>query len=239
MVSQIQAERRWFTLMRLSFSAAGLSWLLLFLWALPGTPIGMFAPSYSAAMVLGLIFGLAALCTSVGFWMVWRPAFRHESPSEFARVLFGAGQVIRNRGQFMSRLALECRRAKPSSEKIFSVIVVRSLPNQTDRSQRERQAEDRPGLAAMAVRAVARSDDIVADIPPQEVWVLAVGAGDQASEGIVRRIAGTLASYPSLRDAQIGCSTFGTDGRKREEILAAAHRRLPPVADTTEAGRAA
>ena len=56
-VDQLQSEARWLTLMRLSFGAVCLSWLLLILWAFPWTPLGA-VPDYSAAMVLGLLLAL-------------------------------------------------------------------------------------------------------------------------------------------------------------------------------------
>lgn len=235
-VAQIQAERRWFTLMRLSFSGVCLSWLLLLTWPFPWAPIGMMIPDYSAAMAVGLIFGLAAVCSSLAFMVVWRPAFRHESLQEFVRVLFGAGQLIRGRGQFRSRLATECCRAKRDNGNVFSLIVIQLAKAQVDSQKRPQRRFER-NLTAIFVRSIARADDIVADCWPDEVWLLALGADDEARQNIVRRMTRILAepgtSLPLFVDARSGSSTFGPDGKKPGDIFAAAYERLLPLADPT------
>lgn len=236
-IAQIQAERRWLTLMRLSFSGVCVSWLLLLTWPFPWMPIGMMVPDYNSAMVVGLIFGLAAVCSSLAFMVIWRPAFRHEPWQEFIRVLFGGGQLIRGRGQFKSRLSTECRRARRDNGNVFSLVVIQLAKPQIDSQDRPQRRQFERNLAAVFVRSIARADDIVGDCWPDEVWLLSLGADDEARQNIIRRIARPLAepdtSLPLFVDARIGSSTFGPDGKKPGDIFAAAHERLLPLTDPT------
>lgn len=226
-ISQIQAEQRWFKLMRLSFGWVCLCWLLLISWALPWGPINSIAPDYSAAAVLGLILAIGAIASTVAFLFLWRPSFVHETVRDFVAVLLGGSLFLRSRSQFKARLAAECRRAKRSGV-AFSLVVARSEGLEASATANTRQHEG--SLTALLARGIARSSDIVADAAPGEVWILALGADEEARGIIVDRITKTFSSwaetFPALAYARVGSSTFGTDAEAPGEILHAAYGPL-------------
>ena len=227
-ISEISAERRWFTSMRLAFSSVSLMWLLLVAWAIPGGPIVDIVPDYSAAAVLGLLFALGAFGGTLGFMFLWRPTFKGESVHDFVHVLLGGGLLLRRRTQFKARLAAECRRAKADDASVFSLIVLKLSEAALANGQ---AANRRFGgkLAALWARSVARADDIVGDAAEDEIWILARGADEQGREIIVSRLAGQLSSsdvLPPLEGALMGTVTFGDSGRDAETLLKAASDRL-------------
>ncbi len=227
-ISEISAERRWFTIMRLAFSGVCLMWLLLVVWAIPGGPIVDMVPDYSAAAVLGLFFALGAVCGTLGFMFLWRPTFKNETVYDFVHVLFGSGLLLRRRAQFKARLAAECRRAKAEDASVFSLIVLKLSETAPANGQ---AANRRFGgkLSALWARSVARADDIVGDAAEDEIWILARGADEQGRKIIVSRLAGQLVSsdvLPSFEGAMMGTVTFGENGRDAETLLKAASDRL-------------
>ena len=226
-ITQIQAEQRWFKLMRLSFAWVCLCWLLLISWALPWGPISSIAPDYSAAAVLGLILAIGASASTVAFLFLWRPSFVHETVRDFVAVLLGGGLLLRSQSQFKARLAAECRRAKRSGV-AFSLVVARSAGLEASATANTRHHEG--SLTALLARGIARSGDIVGDAAPGEVWILALGADEKARGIIVDRITKTFSSwaetFPALAHARVGSSTFGTDAEAPGEILHAAYGPL-------------
>lgn len=235
---QLRAERLRFWLMRLSFVGVCLLSLLFLAWAVPWVPFGMRASHYSGIVGATLLLALTSSVSALVFVIVWVPQFRHESLPEFLRVLFGAHQLIRGRQQFESRLAAECRRARRDRRSVFSLIII-ELPEQQERPSTGREQER--NLAAMLVRSKVRADDIVADCRPREVWLLSVGAGHQACQVIIRRLARGLAdSEESFHDAcRIGSSSFDVDGQQPDELFSAAYERLAPLATLVEPASAA
>ena len=227
-ISEISAERRWFTIMRLAFSGVCLMWLLLVVWAIPEGPIVDMVPDYSAAAVLALFFALGAFGGTVGFMFLWRPTFKGESFYDFVHVLLGSGLLLRRRSQFKARLAAECRRAKAKDSSVFSLIVLKlSEPALANDQAANRRFDGR--LAALWARSVARADDIVGEAATDEIWILARGADEQGRKIIVSRLAGQLSSpdaLPSFEGAMIGTGTFGESGRDAETLLKAASDRL-------------
>ncbi len=232
-ISEISAEQRWFTFMRLAFSGVCVAWLLLFVWAIPGGPIVDMVPDYSAAAVLGLLFALSAVGGTLGFMFIWRPTFSGESFQDFIYVLLGSGLLLRRRAQFKARMAAECRRAKADDASVFSVIVLKlSQPALASDQSGNRRFGGK--LAALWARSVARADDIVGDAAEDEIWILARGAGEQGLDIIVSRLAAQLSSsdvLPSFEGATIGTVTFGESGQDAESLLKAASDRLAPPAD--------
>jgi GGDEF domain-containing protein len=214
--------------MRLSFSVVCVSWFLFLSWALPLGPFGMTLQSYDAAVAVGFVLGLTVINTSFGFWIVWRPMFRDESPLEFWRVLFGAQLLIRQPRQFQQRLELECRRARKSGEP-FSLIVLH-LAEPEVVSPRRRRRNGGWNVAALFVRGIARTEDIVADAGPDEVWLLALGADDEGRRTIVHRIARARddqsGTTRALRSASIGSATFGPACDTAAACLATARAEL-------------
>lgn len=228
-VDQLRDERRWLALLRLHFGVLVASWLLLLAWVIPGTPLSA-VPDYSAAMVLGLILALVAAGATLAFFAIWRPSFRGEPLSEFVSVVSGSGRLIRRRKQFEARLRLECRKARPDDA--FSLLVVELASPMTDRRGRsDLQGED-PAIQAVLVRSVARTDDVVAEVRPAQVWVLAVGAdeaGRALLEGRLRR-ALLGSTIPGTDGARIGGATFRSDATTPNDLLALAHERLTSIA---------
>ncbi len=227
-ISEISAERRWFTIMRLAFSGVCLTWLLLVVWAIPGGPIVDMVPDYSAAAVLGLFFALGAVGGTLGFMFLWRPTFKDETVNDFVHVLFGSGLLLRRRPQFKARLAAECRRAKAEDASVFSLVVLKlSGPALVNGQAANRRFGGK--LAALWARSVARADDIVGDAAEDEIWILARSANEQGRKIIVSRLAGQLSSpdvLPSFEGAMMGTVTFGASGRDAETLLKAASDRL-------------
>lgn len=227
-ISEISAEQRWFTFMRLAFSGVCVMWLLLVVWAIPGGPIVDMVPDYSAAAVLGLLLALGAVGGTVGFMFLWRPAFKGESFHDFVHVLLGSGLLLRRRAQFKARLAAECRRAKAEDASVFSLIVLKLSEAALANGQTANRRFGRK-LPALWARSIARVDDIVGDAADDEIWILARGANEQGREIIVARLAGQLASsdvLPSFEGAMMGTVTFGESGRDAETLLKVASQRL-------------
>lgn len=226
-IAQIQAEQRWFKLMRLSFGWLCLCWLLLISWALPWGPINSMAPDYSAASVLGLILAIGAIASTAAFLFLWRPNFVHETVRDFVTVLLGGSLFLRSRSQFEARLAAECWRAKRSGV-AFSLVVVRAEGAEASPTANTRPYEG--SLTALLGRGIARSGDIVSDAAPGEVWILALDADEEASTIIVDRFTKTFSSwaktFPALAYARVGSSTFGTDAEAPGEILHSAYGPL-------------
>ncbi|MEX1253017.1 MAG: hypothetical protein WEE64_01620 [Dehalococcoidia bacterium] len=233
-VGQIRAERLRFLLMRLSFLGVFLLNLGLTAWALPGLPWGMRAEDYTPATFVLMIMGFASAVATLLFALVWAPQFRNEPLPEFLRVLFGAGQLIRGPQQFHSRLAAECRRARKDRRQVFSLIVMQ-LPTQEMSDEQRPLLQDTENVrqyAAMVVRNTIRSEDVVGDFWPREVWVLSAGAPQEARPSIMHRLARSLSTTDgegAFAGCRIGGSTFGRDGEQPNEIFAAAHQRLMPL----------
>lgn len=236
---QIRAEQRWLGLMRLVVGATFAAWALFFLFTLPGSPLVDSVPGNESAGTLRFILLIAALFGTVAYFVVWRPTLRHESSMEFLRVFFGAGLLVRSARQFKSRLAGECARGAKNDYKTFSLIVVKLAGASTAGSGRQDEREFEERLAAVAVRGLARTGDVVGDAPPDEVWMLAIGADDGARESIVSRMAARLASDetgpPLFAGARIGGATFGPDGQRPRDLFANAYQRLLAIDDLAQA----
>lgn len=234
-ISQIEAEQRWFKLMRLSFGWVCACWVLLLSWALPWGPINGMVPDYSAAAVLGVILAIGATASTSAFLFLWRPSFVNETVRDFVAVLFGGSLLLRNRSQFEARLAAECRRARRSGA-AFSLVVVRAegveapAATNTKPSAVKNARQYEGSLVALLGRGIARSGDIVGDAAPGEVWILALGADEEARAIIVDRIdrlsASWVEAFPALTRTHVGGSTFGTDAQAPGEILRIAYGPL-------------
>ncbi len=237
MIEQVRAEQRWLTVMRLVISATCLSWVLFFT-GLPWGPIERVMPGYEMSGALRSVLLAGGLFGSVAYWVVWRPILRHESSAEFLRVLFGAGLLIRGRGQFKGRLSAECGRDGKNGRNVFSLIVIRLSEDRNGSKEPAAGREFEKSLPAIAVRGIARSGDIVADAQPNEIWVLAVGADDHGRESIVHRMANSLsdgAVSPRLFEgARIGGATFPADGWRPSDLFATAHRTAAALSDVRE-----
>jgi hypothetical protein len=236
---QIRAEQRWLGLMRLVVGASFVAWALFFLFTLPGAPFASSLQGNESASALRFLLLIAGLFGTVAYFVVWRPTLRHESSMEFLRVFLGAGLLVRSARQFKSRLSGECARSAKNDYKTFSLIVVKLAGTTTGGTGRQDDREFEDRLAAVAVRGLARTGDVVGDASPDEVWMLAVGAGDDARESIERRIAARLASDESgpvrFAGARLGGATFGPDGRRPRDLFANAYQRLLPIADAAQA----
>lgn len=216
--------------MRFAFAGIALLALVLALWLFPWIPFGMTTENYGGGVAGALILSFATFITSLLFVIVWGPAFRNESVPEFLRVLFGAQQLIRGRSQFYSRIAIECARARKDRRKMFALMVVQ-LPANGSGSQ-ERWDEDRQ-IATMLARSIIRSQDVVGDSWPHEVWLLAVGAGPEACSSIIQRLGEAFQRsaepFASLSKSRMGMALFGVDGEEPEDLFAAAYQRLEPL----------
>lgn len=242
-IDQIKAEQRWLVLMRLVCAAAFLSWFLFFTWATPWSPIAMMAPDYSAFGALGFVFAVGAGFATVAYWMIWRPTLKNESTMEFVHVLFGAGLLLRRPSQFKSRLGAECRRFRSHARNAVSLIVLDLPETPGEVAQRGQQREFEESLFAIAVRGIARSSDMVAEVSPREAWVLAFGADADILPTIVRRMASTFAdpatSMPNFRSVRIGGAAVGPSRSTPKELFAAAREEIAPAGEFTKLSAAA
>jgi hypothetical protein len=235
-IGQMKAERLRFGLMRLCFAALALLTLALLAWALPFIPLGATRDDYTASTAIALLLCLMGWVGSVAFLLVWAPSFRKETFPDFVRVLFGANQLIRGRLQFESRLSAECRRAKQDRRHVFSLIVVQVGTSRSDTLSRERRGT---ASAAVVIRSGVRGDDLVAEIDPNEVWVLALAAPPDGRERVVERLARALleshASEGATHSYRIGAGTYGEDGDDAEALFAAARARVRSLAQLLDA----
>ena len=243
-VRQMRAERRRFVLLRLSFMAVAALSATSLVWAIPWVPVGMAVPDYNPATIVLVILIVASSSSIITFHAIWWPAFQQEPIQEFLRVLLGGRQLIRGRHQFRSRLAAECRRARQERRgRIFSLIVICIQADQPGTVEPGRDHDEERHLPALLVRSVVRAADIVGDSWPDEVWMLSLGAGDDARQGMVQRLARALANTPTspgaFDGASIGSATFGLDGVDPDQLLAAARGRLLPLTGAMSPSRAA
>lgn len=236
-VGQIRAERLRFALMRASFAVMAIVTLAFLAWAFPFVPFGASADAYTTASAISVLLGAGTWLTSVAFLLVWAPHFRSETFPDFLRVLFGGNQLIRGRAQFQSRLAAECRRAKQDRRLVFSLIVVQV--GTASNGAISRSAEREAASAAIVIRGGVRGDDTVAEVPPNEVWVLALAAPQEGRERVVERLARALleshASQGPTRSYHIGAGTYGQDGDDADSLFAAARARTSTLAELLEA----
>ena len=221
-VGDLKAERSRFLWLRLSFLGVVALHLLALAWVLPAVPGGMSRIDGETAVALILI--ITAFLSAIGFLVFWGPWFRHEPLSEFLRVLFGAHQLIRGRAQFLSRIAVECQRARSDRRYAFSLVVIKeAAKHENGASPSAAQA------AALLVRGAVRAEDIVADPASDEVWVLISRADRQARARIVARLADTLRALitaASFEAYRIGASTYGEDGETPEVLFDTARVRF-------------
>ena len=231
-VRQMRAERLRLGLMRLAFATLALAFVLTLVWVLPWFPIGLTFDNYSGPAAGAVVLCALTCLGALGFTLVWGPSFRNEPLPEFLRVLFGGHQLIRGRHQFYSRLAAECRRAKKDRRYVFSIVILQRGPGyeQHDWLEPSREAD----VAAVLVRSVVRSDDVVAT-SPGAIFVLVTGAADQARERVVGRLAKVFLAFDEplgLYDARaIGSATFGEDGDSPELLLFAMKERMRRLVD--------
>lgn len=224
-MAQLQSERRWFMLMRLTFGGVCISWLLLVLWMIPNGPISDIVPGYSAFAALGLLFAVLAFCGSLAFFFIWRPSFTGEPVGEFVRVLLGGGLLIRRAGQFKARL-----RRRGSSESAASLFVVQ-LSGDAGSGREARRFDD--VLPAVSLRSIARGDDIIAVGETNQLWLLA-GVGEELRHQVVARIARALPGLPHFQGAQIGSVTV-TSGQDALSALQAATASLTTLEEAAGA----
>lgn len=234
-ISQIKAERRQLALMRLSFAAVLALFGFFLAWVTPWIPFGLTADAYGTSIGVAILLALVSSFAALAFVVVWSPVFRREPLPEFLRVLFGGHRLIRRPEQFYSRLGAECRRVHRDRRQAFSLIILRLANGAAHHGQH-------PDLAAIVVRSLVRADDIVANCPPDEVWLLIARADARTVERVVRRLARALAS-PSIvlgpvQTREIGSSTIGRDGDKPDVLFSVARQRLAPVRSLDEAAAA-
>jgi hypothetical protein len=235
-VAQLQEERRWLILARLLFAAACLSWFGLLAWALPSLAFGTSVDEPGAATVLVVVFSVAAAGFTFASWAVWRPVLQQEPLSELFTLLFGGQKLVRTPAQFQHRLAVECDRAKADSEREFMLIVVRTPDDAAE--PRRKLSSGEPGLATLVVRGSARTDDIVAESRPNEVWLLAQGVAQDLRQSVVARLASTLTDKIGS-SAQLGAAAFGDDGTKPETLFDVAYSRMAELSRLERARHAA
>jgi hypothetical protein len=236
-VGQIKTERFRFVLMRLSFLLVAATAGLFLAWALPFVPFGATADDYTPASAVSVVLCVGAWLGSMLFLLVWAPHFRRETFPEFLRVLFGANQLIRGKQQFQSRLAAECRRARQDRRHVFSLIVIQVATARNGAMSRDVAGET--ALAALAIRGGVRGDDLVAEVSPNEVWVLALAAPPEGRERVVERLARALlevhASTGSTHSYRIGAGTVVSDGDTPDALLAVARERITSLAELIDA----
>jgi hypothetical protein len=220
-VAQIQTDRRWLTLARLVFAAAALSWFGLLVWALPSV-IFPTAVGAGAAIVLLSVFSAAAAGFTLASWIVWKPVLQDEELSELFAFLSGGQKYVRGPAQFRRRLALECRRAKADPDGAFMLIIARASGEAADPRRRVASTDKLPLMPALIVRGAARTDDVVAEASPNEVWLIARGVPRDLRESVVSRLT-SLLGEPGT---EIGYAAFGDDGTQPETLLEVASGRI-------------
>jgi hypothetical protein len=230
-VRQMRAERMRLAAMRGSFAVLAVALGLTLLWVLPWIPLGLTTENYSGPAGGAVILCVLSFAGALGFALVWAPSFRNEPLPEFLRVLFGGHQLIRGRHQFYSRLAAECRRARRDRRYLFSIVIIQRGPAYEQHDWLEPSREQ--DVAAMLLRGVVRTDDVVAT-SPGALYVLIAGAGYEARERVCGRIAQALADFDEplgLTGARaIGSATYGEDGDSPELLLFAMKQRMRPMA---------
>jgi GGDEF domain-containing protein len=220
-VGQIQAERRGLIRMRIAFAFVVALWVAAAGWALPSIPFGI-TEGAGAQLTVALLFWTAASLGSLLFVFAWAPRFRDETLPEFLGVLFGGRQLIRGRQAFNRRLGAECQRARRDRRHAFSLAVIQHP--QTEPNEGLKASTYRDALAAVLVRGVVRADDIVAQVGPDEVWALILGAGEPARERVAERVQHALRELGG--SVRIGASSFGPDGTDAQTLVSVAFKRI-------------
>jgi hypothetical protein len=83
-------------------------------------------------------------------------------------------------------------------------------------------SDARPNLLALFARSAAREEDIVAVVPPCEVWLLAGGAADALRQSVIPRLNHVLDQLQGEAPCQLGIAAFGADGTTPEQLFTAA-----------------
>jgi hypothetical protein len=83
----------------------------------------------------------------------------------------------------------------------------------------------------------------VAEVTPDEVWVLAFDAAAEGRKRVIERLARALleshASLGPTRSYRIGAGTVGEDGDDPESLISAAHETTKSLAELLDAVPAA
>jgi GGDEF domain-containing protein len=141
---------------------------------------------------------------------------------EVARVLRGERLAVRTEARFLDRLRHECHDGQlRARNRAFSLAVI-ALPATASAAE---CAERIPALTT-SVRACIRARDVLARIGPDEIWILAPGAGAAAAQALVDRLARHLAPPRSAEPVlRIGWSTFDPVNNTPDGLLEAARSR--------------
>jgi len=235
---RIQAERRWLHIMRSAAVIVAASWVLLLSWVVPVGPFAWDLSDYGATLAIGVILALFAGLSSTLFFFIWRPTLRGLSVREFVDVLLGADLLILRPSQFRRRLESACRRHADA----FLVLI--EFPAGVGEFRRRNGThQERPALAALTVRSIARTEDAVADVSNKEVWVLADGDDGEHGEAILRRLAGVFAqrssAMPELADARLGLAGTGNGAGNAQALFDSARGKAVPVGQLLAPAKAA
>jgi hypothetical protein len=199
-----------------------------------GAGIGLVVTlAVAAAMFRPDLFGLEETMTIIGLLIVglstWVFVFVaaqllvDEPVSELVHVLFGERLGVRGKLRFLNRLEHECKGAHLSTRnRAFSVVVIGATPAMAD-------DDDPAGTAAVrsAVRRMVRARDVLGDAGTGELWLLALGANEEAAAALGARLRTALRKR-TARDGRprlVGWSTFEIDSVTAEALIDIARDR--------------
>ncbi len=230
-------EARELRYLRISAVVLGSMAICAIVWAMPWLPPGMTWHDFSAATLVEFALLIGLWIGTTAAVLRWAPLLTGEPKSEWMRALLGERLSIRGRKRFLIRLRFQCEQALRGRGKGFSIAVL-TLPAI---GRGTPDGEGKMDRVLHTVRHVIRTGDVLGDSEEDEVWVLLADAGGQGSQSVCTRIATRLGQLedPTPCGAQIGWSTFETDGRDSATLLRVARQRRSALVAAPDEGLSA
>ena len=228
--------RRWLQLKRILLAAFASMAGLFCLWVIPWLPSGLDTEDYTPELEFTtyLLVGVAltALLAIAAQEFVRR---QREALLAWSSIYEGV-TGMHNRAYLYERVSLECERARLDAG-VFSILVLRvKLGDKPPTSLLTDAALQ--GVAEL-VKSLTHRTDVVALLSRNEFAVLAVGADEEGSRAVLKRLERAarveLSSYPEKEvaiDVQGGAATFGMDGTEANVLIQAARAAAMRAAAT-------
>lgn len=216
--SALRGYYRWLRLSRLALGAFFVFATIIIAWLVPWLPSGLDADDYTPEMTFTIyLLGSATLIGLLAFSFRELARRDHESLLVWASV-FDEATGLHNRAYLYDRLALECERAQRSGRPFTLFVVQTRLARTAGHGQPTLPPAVQEKIASL-IDGITHPTDVVALLSPNELAVLAFGAGRTERQAIQGRLQDavnaellSLIESSSVIDVKIGAATYGVNG---------------------------